>query len=141
MKFKTLFILLLAAAIYSAGCMTVNIEATGFDKTASFTGTDRKFTIQKHFTRELKSWYLLLNLIPVSGPDIAQILRDETASAKGDAVINIKVKGEIKLADAGVPVAMAVLGSIIYRQGGALAGLIVGVRTYTIEGDVIKYLE
>ncbi len=129
------------AALLFQGCMAVSFDASGYDKTASMTSADKKFTIMKHFRREVKCWYTLVNLIPLTEPDIAKILQEETASSRGDAVINLRITGETTLIDALVPVALGVFGSIVSPQRGAFAGLLVGVRTYTIEGDVIQYRE
>jgi len=141
MKKYSLYIVFFVITISNLRCMSVNINATGYDKTASLTSTDKKFTILKHFNREMKCWYTLINLIPLSEPNCADLLRDETASSHGDAIINIKIQGQTSLIDVAIPVALSVLGSIVSPQRGAFLGVLVGARTYTIEGDVIKYIE
>jgi hypothetical protein len=40
--------------ISSTGCMTVNLGADGYDKTASLTSAEKKFTIVEHFRKHLK---------------------------------------------------------------------------------------
>jgi hypothetical protein len=122
-------------------CTSVNINASGYDKTASLTSSDKKFTILKHFSREMKCWYTFLNLIPLTEPNIAELLREETVSAHGDAIINVTIKGETTMIDAAIPVAMSIVGSMVSPQRGAFLGLLCGARTYTVEGDVIKYVE
>lgn len=140
MKNQILLAVTLMMLFGSSGCMSVDLTAAGYDKTASMTSTDRKFTIMKHFSREVKCWYTLVNLIPLTQPNVAEILTEETASAHGDAVINLSIHGQTKLADAAVPVALSVLGSMASPQRGAFAGLLIGTRTYTVEGDVIHYV-
>jgi hypothetical protein len=127
--------------ITNSGCMTVNLSATGYDKTASLTSTERKFTIVKHFSKDMKSFYVVLNLIPLSEPNISDLLRDETTSAHGDAFINLKIQGETTLTDIAIPVVLGVVGSALFPKGGAFIGGLVGARTYTVEGDIIKYIE
>lgn len=141
MKTRMLWFVVFAFAIIGIGCMSVDLGAVGFEKTASLTTTEKKFTIVKHFSRDMKCLFTLVNLIPLSEPNVADILRDETASSHGDAVINIKITGQTTIIDAALPVAMSILGSIVSPQRGAFLGLLIGARTYTVEGDVIKYVD
>lgn len=141
MKNTSLLTLLVIVSGFVAGCMSVHFDAAGYDRMASLTSSERKFTLLKHFSRDVKCWYTLVGLIPLSDTDLSGILKDETASAHGDAVLNIKVHGETTLLDAAIPVATAFFGSVVSPQRGALLGLLVTARTYTIEGDVIKYVE
>jgi hypothetical protein len=131
----------LSIAIVLQSCTSVHLTAAGYDKTASMTSSDRKFTIVKHFQREEKCLYALLNLIPLTEPDVAGILREETVSAHGDAVINISIQGQTKFLDIAVPFALGIAGSAISPKNGVLTGLLIGARTYTIEGDVIQYTD
>ena len=130
---------ILIIAISNTGCMTVSLNAAGYDKTASLTSAERTFTIVKHFSKDMKSWYTLFNLITLSEPNLTDLLRDETISSHGDAVINVKILGQTTLIDVAIPVALGVFGSIVSPQRGAFIGALIGARTYTIEGDVIKY--
>ena len=141
MKTASTYFVILIIAMSATNCMTVNLSAAGYDKTASLTSMDRKFSIVKHFSSDMKCWYALVNLIPLTEPNVAEILRDETVSSHGDAVINVRIAGQTTLVDAVIPVALAFLGSAASSQRGVFLGLLIGARTYTIEGDVIKYIE
>ncbi len=125
----------------SSGCMTVHLSADGYDKQASLTISDKKYTVVKHFRHEVKAWYGLFNLVPLSTPDVGEILRHETAGAQGDAVCNLTVRGEISVTDVLLPVAAGLLGSSVIKERGIFALFLVGSRTYIIEGDVIKYID
>jgi hypothetical protein len=141
MKTTLLYFAFLIFAMSATNCMTVNLSATGYDKTASLTSINRKFSIVKHFSSDMKCWYTLVNLIPLTEPNVAEILRNETASSHGDAVINVNIQGQTTLVDAAILVALAFLGSAASQGRGVFLGLLIGARTYTIEGDVIKYVE
>ena len=141
MKTPILFFVMLSFSIFNTGCMAVNLTAVGYDKTASLTNTEKKFTIVKHFNRDIKNLYTLFNLIPLSEPSLADLLHDETMSSHGDAVINLRIHGQTSLLDMAIPLSLGVLGSIVLPPRGAFLGVLIGSRTYTVEGDVIKYIE
>ncbi len=141
MKNLTLIFVVLMIIISSTGCMTVNLGAEGYDKTASLTSAEKKFTIVEHFKKHLKGWFTLFDLITISNPNIGEFLNKETISAHGDAVVNIKIEGQTTFIDGLIPFTLEVIGSIAAPPGGAALGALISSRTYTIEGDVIKYTE
>ncbi|MCX6136015.1 MAG: hypothetical protein NTV54_00765 [Ignavibacteriales bacterium] len=133
------FLIAFVLTIGSSGCATVNLNAEGYDKAASLTTSEKPFTIVKHFKKEMKAWFALFSLVTLSEPDIAKVLRDETASSKGDAVINLKVQGQTTFVDGAIPIVLGGIGAFIVRPAGVVAGYFIAARTYTIEGDVIQY--
>lgn len=141
MKTQLIYFAILVFALSNSGCLSVQLSAVGYENTASLTSIERKFTIVKHFTVDIKNWYTFFNLIPLSETSIADIFRDETASSHGDAIINVKIVGQTSLVDVAIPVAAGIIGTIISQKGGVVLGIFIGSRTYTIEGDVIKYTD
>lgn len=134
-------VMVLFACVYLVGCMTVQLDAVGYDKQVTLTSPERKYVILKHFNREMKCYYTLLNLIPLNEPSVAEILRDETISAHGDGVANVRIAGEAALVDFATPVTIGILGLVTAPPSGAFLALLIGSRTYTIEGDIIRYVE
>lgn len=130
----------LSLAIF-AGCMTVQLTAEGVEKPASMTSNvNKKFTIVKHFSRDVKGIFLVFNLVTISEPKVNEIIRNELVAGQGDAVINIRIQGQTTFIDGLVPVA-AGLGAAFLSPFGVFASYLIGLRTYTVEGDVIKYTD
>ena len=96
------------------------------------------FKIVKHFSKELRGWFTVFNLVTISNPDVQRLIQNELQATGGDAVINVSIKGQTTFIDGLIPVGVSVIGSLISPYGFAL-GYLIGARTYTIEGDVIKY--
>ncbi len=122
-----------------SGCMTVNLAVEGYENPVVMTGNvNKEYKIVKHFKKDLRGWFTLFNLITVSDPDIQRVIVNEIKSVNGDAAINVKIVGQTTLVDGLIPIALGTLGSVINPAGFVLAYL-VGARTYTVEGDIIKY--
>jgi hypothetical protein len=136
-------LMLFFAVVYMlsfVGCMTVHLTSEGVEQPVSMTNNvNKNFIIVKHFSRELKGWFTFFNLVTVQSPKVAEVIRSELIAAKGDAVINIKIKGQFTFIDGLIPAAAATLGSLIAPPWGGLLGYLIGLRTYTVEGDVIRY--
>ncbi|MGC9093724.1 MAG: hypothetical protein ACP5JH_10825 [Bacteroidota bacterium] len=124
------------------GCMTVQLTSEGVDKPASMTSNvNKKFTIVKHFSRDLKGWFTIFNLVTISNPKVDEVIRNELVASQGDAVINIKIQGQTTFLDGFIPVALGTIGALVAPPWGFYASSLIGVRTYTVEGDVIRYTE
>lgn len=124
------------------GCMTVHLTVEGYDKPVSMTNNvNKNFVIVKHFKRELKAVFVIFNLVTVSNPQIEKVIRNEVLSAQGDAAINVKIQGQITFVDGFVPVALGVIGAVVAPPYGAYISNLIGLRTYTVEGDIIKYTD
>jgi hypothetical protein len=141
MKKFFIFSIVAACLLSFVGCMTVNLTAEGIEKPAAMSSNvNKKFTIVKHFSRDVKGIFLIFDLVTVSDPKINDIIRNELVAGQGDAVINIKIQGQTTFIDGLVPVAAGVAGSFLSPLG-VFASNLIGLRTYTVEGDVIKYTE
>ncbi len=137
-------VLIISVAMVSmfalAGCETVMLTAEGIPQPASMTGNvNKKYTIVKHFSRSLKGWFMVFDLITVSNPSVQKLVHNEILSAQGDAVINIRIKGQTTFWDDVPPVVLSVVGTLVAPPWGSLAGDIVSSRTFTVSGDVIRY--
>jgi len=123
------FVVLFAAALISVSlvsCMKVELNAEGVSKNVSMTGTSRKYTVLHHFRTDLTGFFVVFNLVTISNPDIAKEVNNQITTAQGDAVINLTIHGETNIVD----------GLVSY-----VTYTLLGLRTYTVEGDVIKYIE
>ncbi|MBX7151953.1 hypothetical protein K1X84_09960 [bacterium] len=122
-------------------CATVYLNADGVEKNVSMTNTDRKFTIVRHFNKSIKATFMIFDLATVNNPDVAKAINDELISAKGDAVTNLKIKGQMTFVDGLVPFSLGFIGAVVAPPYGGYISVLIGLRTYTIEGDVIQYTE
>ena len=141
---KKFFLYSIAAAslLLFAGCATVYLTAEGVDKPAAMTASvNKKFTIVKHFREDLKAYFTIFDLVTISNPDVDKLIRSELVAAQGDAIINIRVRGQTTFIDGLIPVGLGVIGALLAPPYGVYASSLIGVRTYTVEGDVIKYTE
>lgn len=143
MKKNTILILVIYTAfLFLQGCMTVNLTTVGYDKPVSMTNNvNKKFSIVKHFNQELKGWFTIFNLVTISEPNVEEAIRREISSVQGDGAINVKIKGQITFIDGIIPFALGLIGSVALPPAGSVLGYLVGARTYTIEGDIIKYTD
>jgi hypothetical protein len=122
--------------------MTVLLTSEGVEKPVDMTSNvNKKFTIVKHFERELKGYFVVFNLITVSDPNIKNAMQDELLNGKGDAIINVKIKGQTTFLDGCLSVGVGILGGLALPPYGVYLGDLIGARTYTIEGDVIRYID
>jgi hypothetical protein len=144
MKYFKLSVALLIVVFLSlslTSCMTVHLNADGVDKQVNMTGVGKKFQILKHFNVSKKGVFMIFDLITVSNPDVSGVIRDQLKSTQGDAVINLRITGQTEFIDGLVSVALGTVGGLVAPPYGSLLGDVLGLRTYTIEGDVVKILE
>jgi hypothetical protein len=57
--------------------------------------------------------------------------------------MNLKIKGQDTFIDQIIPIGVGFLGLIIMPESpiGLFAAYMIGMRTYTIEGDIVRYLD
>ena len=114
---------------------------------------NREYEIVGRFEKEVRVWFTLYSLITINPPDIDKLIEDELRRAKGDAVVNLRIRGQQAVFDYLIPTAimsvglsltvtgtlqldtgLSALGSLFTLAAGQIAS-----RTYTIEGDVVRY--
>ncbi len=109
-----------------SGCMTVRLSSMGVDKPVMMTGAEveRDYSLVRNFRRNVKGYFLIAHLVTLSNPKVQEIIKEEINAANGDAAVNVTIKGQTTIVDG-----VAVL----------LTYSLFGMRTYTIEGDIIVY--
>ena len=120
------FALILAIALVAGGCARVTLSTRGVGKDVVMTKTARSFEVIKHFSESSKAHFWVFSLVTGREPKLEEIVERQVASVDGDAAINVRIKGQTEFVDGLV----AVLVSPIFSM-----------RTYTIEGDIIRYTE
>jgi hypothetical protein len=124
------------------GCMTVPLSSGSVYKPIAMSGNiNKKFNVIKHFKSDFKSWFTLFNLVQLNDPKVTEILNNELNATQGDAIINVKLEGQTTFVDGLIPVIVGVIGTIAAPPYGGYASSLIGARTYTVEGDVVKYAE
>ena len=138
---KRLFKLLIIGVglLTVVGCANVYLSANTVDKPVMMNvGPQKDFEIVKHFQRPLRAYFAIFDLVTISNPEVERVVEEEIKSVNGDAVINLKIHGQTSVIDAVIPIALGVIGGMIAPPYGSYAHYLIGARTYTVEGDVIK---
>lgn len=124
------------------GCANVHLKGTDLEYPAQFSSEkERPFTIVKSINFNSKGVFLYFNLLTGKNPDFEKAINDEIAAAQGDAIINLQIHGKTTLIDGFIPLSLSIAGLAVAPPGGILAGTLIGFRTYTISGDIIRYDE
>jgi hypothetical protein len=140
MMWRTL--LLWGTGLVLSGCATVHLSMGGVDKLTAMSGDPgRRYTVVRHFTRDAKAVFTLFGLVTVVNPDLAEVVREEIVAARGDAVVGIRIKGQKTLVDGLVPIALGTLGGLLLPPFGSVLSYVLELRTYTIEGEIIRYMD
>ena len=140
--------------VFLTGCMTVDLKSDSvLQPVAMSADINREYEIVGRFEKEVRVWFTLYSLITINPPDIDKLIEDELRRAKGDAVVNLRIRGQQAVFDYLIPTAimsvglsltvtgtlqldtgLSALGSLFTLAAGQIAS-----RTYTIEGDVVRY--
>ena len=109
----------------SLGCAKINLDARGQDNVLSMTkNANKPYTVIKHFKVRDRAYFWVFSLITSKEPEVQALIAKEVKAAGGDGAINVKVFGEYDPLDAIVSF---------------LVGWIFAMRSYEVEGDIIKY--
>jgi len=133
--------------IFCEGCASYTSVSLSSNqsRTVSMTANiNREYRVIKHIRVEQKLPFLfIVRMSPEHGhPDLDEMLQPEIDASQGDAVVNVKIKGEAELGDVFLPVGIGVLGGIAFAPLFVIAAipLYEDLKTYTVEGDIVKYI-
>ena len=139
---------LLSTSLLGTGCASftsVSLSVNRGDKVVSMTSNiNKEYRFIKHVKIQQKIPLLfLVRINPGSGsPDLDELLQPEFAETPGDAIVNVKIKGEAALGDFVLPIGMGVVGAFVFPPllFIAMFPLYEDLKTYTVEGDIVKYV-
>lgn len=117
---QKLLVLVLAMALLTTSCYTLNYSSSSSSKPVSFTGEVKGQ--RTHFTEEKWIWYALWGLIPISDNDIEKSLIEPRTA--GGSVQNLSISSQIG--------ATNVLANIFTCL------ITICTKTVTVEGDVVR---
>jgi hypothetical protein len=117
---RKVLVLVLAIALLTTGCYTLNYSSSASSKPVSFTGEVKGQ--RTHFSEEKWIWYALWGLVPISDNDVEKSLIEPRTA--GGAVQSLSVKSEVSALNWLVNIFTGIV--TIY------------VQTVTVEGDVVK---
>lgn len=166
MKHLLLFLLGIHT-VFVMGCMTPTPSSLRQLNRYHANTSDKKFTVVHHFKKEFSIVYGLFYNIPLTTPDVTGYMAEQVALHDGDGVINLYGESETPfllnslistLSLSAFFIALDLpFGAFGSSAGGgegyasvlatiALVpltanGILCGVRTFTLEGDIIKYKE
>lgn len=126
MKKSIRWILVGLFLISASGCMSVRLSSMGVDKPVMMTGpeVERDYSLVRSFRRSVKGYFLISHLVTISNPKVQKVVSEEIDTANGEAAVNVNIKGQTTIVDG--------LASM-------LTWTLFSMRTYTVEGDIIKY--
>lgn len=107
------------------------------------TPADTAYIVVEHFSLVQDRSMLFLKRLHGGGhPNIQALLEKQLKKTPGDAIINLKIAGETREMDVVAPVIFGIAGSLIITPFIILAfePLFADLKTYSIEGDVIRYI-
>jgi hypothetical protein len=103
---------------------------------------EKNYIVVEHFSMVQDRSMLFLKRLHGGGhPDIPAMLEKQLKKTPGDAIINLKIAGETREMDVVAPVIFGIAGSFVFPPFFILAlePLFTDLKTYSIEGDVIRY--
>ncbi len=112
--------LVLAVALLTTSCYTLNFSSSTSPKPISFTGEVKGR--RTHFSEEKWIWYALWGLVPISDNDIEKSLIEPRTG--GGAVQNLSIKSE--------------LSAVNFFSNLFTCLLTICSKTVTVEGDVVR---
>ncbi|MDP1677970.1 MAG: hypothetical protein Q8L88_14020 [Bacteroidota bacterium] len=137
---KIIFLILLLIG----GCKTVDLSIYDNSKSVSLnSNSNRRYVFVKHFNRDEKAYFTLFNLITAKDLMLDKVIQQELQANNGDGIMNLKIKGQDTFIDQLIPLGVGFLGTIIMPETpiGLFAFYMIGIRTYTIEGDIVRYVD
>ena len=117
---RRVLLLVLAIALLTTGCYTLNYSSSASSKPVSFTG--EKKGQRTPFTQEKWIWYALWGLVPLSDNDIEKSLIDHRTA--GGAIQGLSIKSEVT--------SMSGLANLFTCL------LSFCSQTVTVEGDIVR---
>ena len=102
---------------------------------------NHEYEIVKHVRLEQRVPLLFLQrMFAQCNPDIQGMIEQEIADQRGDAFVNMRIAGTAKAGDVLLPLAIGIGGAFIAPGflAVAIVPFFVDLRTYTVEGDVVR---
>lgn len=153
--------------VFVMGCMTPTPSSLRQLNRYHANTSDKKFTVVHHFKKEFSIVYALFYNIPLTTPDVTGYMAEQVALHDGDGVINLYGETETPFLLNSLISTLSYyafykaldlpFGAYGFSAGGGegyasvlvtlvlvpltAAGLTCGVKTFTLEGDIIKYKE
>ena len=84
---------------------------------------------------------MIFEVATIKNLDISRVVQNAIISYRGDGVINLQLKSQTQFIDGLVTIGIGVIGGIVAPPYGSYASLLFSMRTYTVEGDIIVYLD
>jgi len=126
MKWSQKLLGMIFLLLFVAGCATVNLETKAAEDNISMSHVvNKNYKKITHFKRNTQAWFAIFDLATISNPNLRNIVEDEIRAVDGDGVVNLQIKGETTFIDGCISI---------------LTGSLIRPRSYTIEGDVVKYI-
>ena len=143
-------ILTIGSLLFQAnGCASsssVYLSMNRGDKVMSITSNvNKEYRVIRHMSAEQKIPFLfMVRMFPgETKPDLDAMVSLELTTAQADAMVNVKFRGETSIGDALLPVGLGFFGGLAFPPLFVIMALPLyeDLKTYAIEGDLVKYVE
>lgn len=132
-----------AALSIIAGCTTLDLDMRAVDVPVMVNAPrEREYSTVTHFSVEQeKSMFFLRRMFGGGHPDVTSMLQKQLQKNPGDAIINLRIKGDTKEIDIAVPIVIGIAGTFAFAPLFiiALEPLFADLKSYTLEGDIIRW--
>ncbi len=106
------------------------------------TPAEKEYVVVEHFSVLQDRSLLFLKRLHGGGhPDFQGMLDKQLKKTPGDAIINLSITGETRELDVIAPLIFGIAGAFVYTPLVIIAfePIFTDLKTYSIEGDVIRY--
>lgn len=134
-------------AVCISGCAQVAVDLAAHDTPVPVLMNNeigRPYTVVTHFEMDQDDKGLFLTRIFGGGqPDIGAMLRRQLIKTKGDAIINVRIKGEAKFGDVLLPVMVGIAGAFVHPFIGifTVEVFFTDLKRFTVEGDIVRFTD
>ena len=137
-------VLLLANGCASSNSVYLSMNRE--DKVMSITSNvNKEYRVIRHMSAEQKNPFLFIaRMFPGEvKPDLDAMVSLELTTSQADAIVNVKFRGETSIGDALLPLGLGFFGGLAFPPFFfiMMSPLFEDLKTYAIEGDLVKYVE
>lgn len=132
-----------AFLIASLQACTVHFDALNADVPVIMNSKNLpRHTVVTHFSLRQESSFLFADRLFGGGkPDLTRMVQQQLTLTPGDAMVNVRIHGDTNVGDFLLPIIFGAAGGFVFPPLVLFVyePLFYDLKTYTIEGDIIRY--
>ncbi len=129
------------------GCMQVEFDLTAHEvgiPVSMNSNAGRPYNVIAHFkTGQQEKGIFIQRLYGGAQPDLNAMVQRQLAKTDGDAIVNVKIKGEAQFGDVLLPVIFGIGGTFVHPLFSffIFEPFFTDLKTYTVEGDIVRFTD